>query len=100
MTVLAGIVAEAAARFGERPALVVDGGPSITYGELHEASDAVAVSLAAEGLGRRELARAIEDDPDRAVLVVLEHQHDRPHEVRIEQHGRGNEQPTAQRGRR
>ena len=51
MAVLAGIVAEAAARFGERAALVVDGGPSITYGELHEASDAVAVALAGEGLG-------------------------------------------------
>ena len=51
MTVLAGIVGEAAARFGQRPAIVVDGGPTLTYGELHEASDAVAVSLAAEGLG-------------------------------------------------
>ena len=48
---LAGIVGEAAARFGDRPALVPDGGVPLTYAELHEASDAVAAALAADGLG-------------------------------------------------
>ena len=51
MTVLARVVAEAAARFGDRPALVPDGGAPMTYAELHSASDAVAAVLADEGLG-------------------------------------------------
>jgi acyl-CoA synthetase (AMP-forming)/AMP-acid ligase II len=51
VTVLARVVAEAAARFGDRPALVPDGGPPMTYAELHSASDAVAAVLADEGIG-------------------------------------------------
>jgi acyl-CoA synthetase (AMP-forming)/AMP-acid ligase II len=51
VTVLGRVVAEAAARFGSRPALAVDGGPHLTYEDLHDASDAVAVALAADGIG-------------------------------------------------
>lgn len=51
MSALAHVVAEAAERFGDRPAIVVEGGPAATYAELHEASDAVAAALAAQGVG-------------------------------------------------
>ena len=47
MTVLGRVVAEAADRFDDRPALVPDGGRPVSYRELHEASDAVAAGLAA-----------------------------------------------------
>jgi acyl-CoA synthetase (AMP-forming)/AMP-acid ligase II len=51
MTVLARVVAEAAARFGDRPALAPDGRPAASYADLHSASDAVASALADEGIG-------------------------------------------------
>jgi acyl-CoA synthetase (AMP-forming)/AMP-acid ligase II len=50
VTVLGRVVAEAAARFGDRPALAPDGGPTLSYAALHEASDAVAAALVADGL--------------------------------------------------
>jgi acyl-CoA synthetase (AMP-forming)/AMP-acid ligase II len=63
VTVLARVVAEAAARFGSRPALVPDGGRPLTYDELHVASDAVAAALADEGVGE-------------AAVVGLDHRSD------------------------
>ncbi len=44
-------VAEAARRFGDRPAFVDPDGTPITYRELHERSDAIAAGLARRGVG-------------------------------------------------
>ncbi len=52
---LAVIVPEAARRFGDRPAFVVDDGPTLTYAELDRRSDVVAAALAARGIGDGDL---------------------------------------------
>ena len=44
-------VAEAARRFGDRPAFVDPDGSTLTYRGLHEASDEVAAGLARQGIG-------------------------------------------------
>jgi len=44
-------IAGAAARFGEREAVIFQGQPPITFAELHERSDRAAAALAAEGVG-------------------------------------------------
>lgn len=59
MTVLGRVVTEAARRFGERPALVPDGGTPVTYAELHARSDAVAAGLAAAGVGERAVVALV-----------------------------------------
>ncbi|MCU1451922.1 MAG: AMP-dependent synthetase and ligase [Acidimicrobiales bacterium] len=45
------VVAEAARRFGERPAFIEADGAAISYGELHQRSDEVAAGLARAGVG-------------------------------------------------
>ncbi|MCB1004591.1 MAG: AMP-binding protein [Acidimicrobiales bacterium] len=52
---LAVIVPEAARRFGDRPAFVVDDGPTLTYTDLDRRSDVVAAALAARGIGDGDL---------------------------------------------
>src|SRR5699024_4107088 len=48
---LAATVAEAAARFGDRPAFVDPDGSVLTYTGLHQRSDEVAAGLARRGIG-------------------------------------------------
>jgi len=51
-------------------------------------------------LGRRladdELARAVQHEPERALLVVLADEHDGPREVRVRERRSGDEQLSAQ----
>ena len=47
-------IAGAAERFGDRAALIA-GAQTVTFAELHERSDAIAVALAAEGAGERSV---------------------------------------------
>ena len=49
------MVAEAARRFGDRPALVGPDGRATTYRQLHRLSDEVAVGLARRGVGRGDV---------------------------------------------
>jgi acyl-CoA synthetase (AMP-forming)/AMP-acid ligase II len=51
MTVLARTLAGAAKRFGERPAIMHDGGRTVTYAQLHERARHLAAGLAGEGCG-------------------------------------------------
>lgn len=48
---LAATVAEAAHRFGDRPAFVDHDGTNLTYRELHERSDEIASGMSSQGLG-------------------------------------------------
>jgi acyl-CoA synthetase (AMP-forming)/AMP-acid ligase II len=67
---LAGIVHEAANRFGARPALVA-ADYSLSYGELDELSDSVAGGLAAEGIGAGDvIALVVPSSPDYVVAYV------------------------------
>ena len=44
----------------------------------------------------RRLRTAIEDQPDRALVVVRRDQHDRPFEIRIHDRGRGDQEVAGQ----
>jgi acyl-CoA synthetase (AMP-forming)/AMP-acid ligase II len=51
VTTLARTLAGAAQRFGDRPAIVHDGGSTVTYSQLHERASRLAAGLAAGGCG-------------------------------------------------
>ena len=68
---LAETVAEAARRFGDRPALVADEGLVLTYAQLHAISDEVAVALSQRGLVERDvLALVLPSIPEHFVAYV------------------------------
>lgn len=65
------LIAEAARRFGERPAYVGASGDALTYADLHRLSDDVAAGLAARGVGEGDVvALALPTVPAYPVLYL------------------------------
>jgi acyl-CoA synthetase (AMP-forming)/AMP-acid ligase II len=69
--ILPAVVAHAARRYGDRPALVDPDGSTVSYAELHRRSDEVAAGLARKGVGRGAVVGLTLASDSRYLLAYL-----------------------------